>query len=122
MTPSSPLDEIDTTVQELRVEQHYSAFTHKLAHVVSAIGAIPDSPPEGFTSDAMVRLRELAEETVETIERRLESGGDAEKVQQRLAGTVYEVRLRMEAVETWFRHFASKNLNPEPRTLNQEPS
>jgi hypothetical protein len=106
MTTPSALAEIDKTVQELRVEQHQSAFTHKLAHVVSAIGAIPDSPPEGFTVDDMARLRELAEETVEAIEQRLEGGGDGEKVQQKLAGTVYEVRKRMEAVEVWFRHFA----------------
>ena len=105
MTTPSPLDAIDKTVQELRVEQHQSAFTHKLAHVVSAIGAIPDSPPEGFTVDDMDRLRELAEETVEAIEQRLEAGGDGEKVQQKLAGTVYEVRKRMEAVEVWFRHY-----------------
>jgi hypothetical protein len=78
--------------EKLRLEQHQTAFTHKLAHVVSAIGAIPDSPPRGFTADAVVRLRELAEETVEAIERRLDSGSDGEKVQQPLAGTVYEVQ------------------------------
>ena len=50
---------------------------------------------------------EIAEETVEAIERRLDSGGDGEKVQQQLAGTVYEVRRRMEAVEVWFRHYTS---------------
>ena len=107
MTTPSTLEEIDKTLQQLQLAQHQSAFTHKLAHVVSAIGAIPDSPPEGFTAGDMDRLRELAEETVEAIERRLDSGGDADKVQQRLAGTVYEVRKRMEAVEVWFRHFAS---------------
>jgi hypothetical protein len=108
MTPTSPLDQIDTTVQELRIEPHHRAFTHKLAHVVSAIGAIPDSPPMEFTADAMVRLRALADETVEAIERRIDSGGDGEKEQQRLAGTVYEIRRRMEAVEIWFRHFRTE--------------
>ena len=102
----SPVGEIDTAVQGLRIEQHRNAFTHKLAHIVSTLGAIPDSPPQGFTEDAMVRLRQLAEETVEAIERRIESGVDNEASQQRLAGTVYEIRRRMEAVETWFKHFA----------------
>jgi hypothetical protein len=105
MTTPSTLTDIDVTVQELRLEQHRSGFTHKLAHVVGAIGAIPNSSPQGFTSDAMVRLRELAEETIEAVEQRIDSGGDGEQVQQRLAGTVYEVRKRMEAVEVWFRHF-----------------
>ena len=104
MTTPSPLSDLDTTVQELRLEQHHGAFTHKLAHVVTALGAIPDSPPQGFTTDAMVRLREIADETVEAVERRIESGSDDDKVQQQLAGTVYEIRRRMEAVEMWFRH------------------
>ena len=38
------------------------------------------------------------------VERRLESGGDSEPEQQKLAGTIYEIRRRMEAVELWFRH------------------
>jgi hypothetical protein len=107
MTAPSTLNEIDTAVQELRLEQRRSEFTHKLAYVVGAIGAIPDSAPEEFTADAMARLRELADETVEAIERRIEAGGDAEHV-QRLAGTVYAIRRRMEAVEIWFKHFASE--------------
>ena len=106
-TPSF-LSDLDTTVQELRLEQHHRAFTHKLAHLVGVIGAIPDSPPQGFTEDAMLRLRQLADETVEAVERRIESGVDEEASQQQLAGTVYEIRRRMEAVEIWFRHFANE--------------
>ena len=98
------LDEIDTTVQELRLEPHHHAFTQKLAHVVGLLGGLPDSPPQSFTTDAMVRLRELADETVDAIERRLEAGVDDEPAQQRLAGTIYEIRRRMEAIELWFRH------------------
>jgi hypothetical protein len=104
VTTPSLLSEIDATVQELRTEQHLRAFTSKLSHVVSAIGAIPDSRPRGFTAETVLRLRELVEETVEAVERRIDSGGDGEKVQQQLAGTVYEIRRRMEAVETWVRH------------------
>ena len=97
------LEAIDTTVQELRLEPQLSAFTHKLAHVVTALGELPDSPPQEFPAEAMVRLRELADETVEAIERRLESGGDGVPAQQQLAGSIYEVRRRMEVVELWFR-------------------
>jgi hypothetical protein len=52
----------------------------------------------------MVRLRALAEETIDAVERRIDSGGDDEPVQQRLVGTIYEVRRRMESIELWFRH------------------
>ena len=98
------LEAIDTTVQELRVETHRHAFTKKLAHVVTALGELPDSPPHAFNAAGMVRLRELVEEVVEAIERRIDSGGDDQDTQQHLAGTVYEVRRRMEAVEVWIRH------------------
>ena len=109
MTTPSLLGAIDTAVQELRLEQHRSAFTHKLGKIVGALGTVQDAPPKAFTSEDLVRLRELAEETIEAVERRIESSGDDSTVQQRLAGTVYEVRKRMEAVEVWVRHFV-----PEP--------
>ena len=109
MPSPSPLGEIETALQELRVEQHRTAFTHKLGAIVSALGTIPDRPPAGFAASDMVRLRELAEETIDAIERRIDSGGDNLKTQQQLAGTVYEIRKRMEEVEIWFRHRETGN-------------
>ena len=106
-TPSF-MSELDTAAQELRGEPSPGAFKRKLAHIVGILGTIPDSSPLHFTKDDLIRLRELAEETVEAVERRIESGGDDEKAQQQLAGTVYEIRRRMEAVEIWFRHFANE--------------
>ena len=103
MTITPPLADLDTTVQELRVETQLSAFTHKLAHVVTWLGEFPDSPPQGFTTEAMVRLRELADEAVDAVERRIETGVDGEAAQQQLAGTIYEIRRRMEVTELWFR-------------------
>jgi hypothetical protein len=101
----SLLSDLDTAVQEVRVETHASAFKDRLAQIVTALGTIQDLPPATVTADDMKRLRELVEETVEAIERRIDTGGDSESVQQHLAGTVYEVRRRMEAVEVWFKHF-----------------
>jgi uracil-DNA glycosylase family 4 len=101
------LSDIDTTVQELRLEQHRSAFTQHLARIVTAFGAIPDWPPNAVTAAELARLRELADETVDAIERRIDSGADDLAVQQQLAGTIYELRKRMEAVDVWFHHFAS---------------
>lgn len=107
--PTPPfMRELDTTVQELRQEPHHGAFKRKLAHIVGTLGTIPDSSPLSLTQDHVVRLRELAEEIVEAIEQRIESGVDNEASQQQLAGTVYEIRRRMEAVEVWFRRGASQ--------------
>jgi hypothetical protein len=101
------LSDIDTTVQELRLEQDRPAFTRRLAHIVTAFGAIPDLPPNAAAATVLARLRELADETIDAIERRIDSGADGLAVQQQLVGTIYEMRKRMEAVEVWFRHFAS---------------
>ncbi len=98
------LNDLDTAVQELRAEGDRSAFTHKLGHIVGVLGTIPDWPEGHLTPAQMERLRALADEAVDAIERRIDSAKDGEDVQQRLAGTVYEVRKRMEAVEIWFRH------------------
>jgi len=103
MTPASPLAALDTAVQELRLERDHRAFARELGHVVTVLGELPDSPPHGFATPDMVRLRELAEETVEAIERRIEAGEGNDAAQQRLAGTIYEIRRRMEAIELWFR-------------------
>jgi nucleotide-binding universal stress UspA family protein len=98
------LADIDTTVQELRVATRASAFTHRLAHVVTALGVLPDDPPAGFGAPAMTRLRQLVEETIDAVERRIDAGGDAPAAQQQLAGTIYEIRRRMEVIERWFTH------------------
>jgi hypothetical protein len=95
---------LDTTVQELRVETHRGAFTDKLAQIVSALGVVPDSVVGEVVGGDVTRLGELVDETIEEIERRLESQLDAPDVQQQLAGTVYELRRRMEAIDVWFHH------------------
>jgi hypothetical protein len=110
MATPAHLDEIDTAVQELRVEAHGAAFKDTLRRIVSALGTIPDSAPGQFRVAELERLRELADETIDAIERRIDSGGDDLDVQQHLAGTVYEIRRRMEAVEIWFR---PSRTNPE---------
>lgn len=88
----------------MRIEAHRGAFTEKLGRIVSALGTIPDSASGELTTADMARLRELVDETVDAIERRIEVGADDQQVQQHLAGTVYEIRRRMEIVGVWFEH------------------
>ncbi len=103
------MQDLETTAKELSIETHHRAFTQKLAMVVSAIGVIPDNPPAGFSEQTLVRLRELTEETIEAIELQIDTAGDGIQAQQKLAGTVYELRKRMEDVEMWFRHLTTTN-------------
>lgn len=100
------LAELDTTVQELRLEADRGAFIDKLRQIVTELGAIPDAAPGAITPEGARRLRELVDETVEAIERRIDAQLDGQNVQQQLAGTVYELRRRMEAVNGWIRHHA----------------
>jgi hypothetical protein len=104
MTTSSTVSAIDTMVQELRLEHHRHTFVAELAHVVTALGTIPDSPASDFTVSDRNRLREIADEVAEVIERRIDSDEDSDSVKQHLASTIYEVRRRMEAIEAWFAH------------------
>jgi hypothetical protein len=94
---------LDTTVQELRIETRRGAFTAKLGQIVTALGGVPDSAAGEVSAEDVRRLRELVDETVEAIERRIDAQLDDQNVQQHLAGTIYEIRRRMEAIEVWFR-------------------
>jgi hypothetical protein len=102
---------LDTTVQELRVETRRGAFVDTLAKIVSALGVVPDAVPGEVTAEDVQRLGELVDETVEAIEHRLNPGPggelDDENTQQHLAGTIYELRRRMEAIDLWFRHLST---------------
>jgi hypothetical protein len=104
MTMSSIVSAIDTMVQDLRLEHHRRTFVDELAHVVTALGTIPNSPPVDFTVSDRNRLREIVDEVVEAIERRIDGDQDDDSVKQHLASTIYEIRRRMEVIETWFTH------------------
>jgi hypothetical protein len=101
------MSELDTTVQELRLEAHRGAFTDRLAHIVSTLGMVPDSLADEVTAEDVTRLGELVDESVDAIERRIDAQLDGQDVQQRLAGTIYELRKRLEAINLWFRHSRS---------------
>ena len=99
--------ELDATVQELRLETGRRAFTDKLARIVSLLGQVPDSTAGEVIADDVKRIGELVDEAAEAIERRIDAQLDDQEVQQRLAGTVYELRRRNEAINLWFRHSSS---------------
>jgi hypothetical protein len=104
MATSLIVSALDKRVQDLRLEHHRRAFVDELAQVVTALGTIPDSPPVDFTVSDRNRLREIADEVVEVIERRIDGDADSDKVKQKLAETIYEIRRRMEIIESWFTH------------------
>ena len=104
MTTSNAVGAIDTMAQELRLEHRRGTFIEELARVVTALGTIPDTEPVDLTVADRDRLREIADETVEAIEHRIDTDQDAEAVKQHLASTIYEIRRRMEVIETWFSH------------------
>lgn len=104
------IGEIEEAVRQLRAEQVHVHFTSRLAHLVSLMGAVQDSPPERLTSGNMVRLRQLVQEAIDAIETRIDSGRDGQRVQRELVGTVYEITRRLEGVEAWANHFRSERV------------
>jgi hypothetical protein len=104
MTTSSTVSALDTRVRALRREHQGRAFVDEIAHLVTVLGTIPDSPPVDFTVDDRNRLREIADLAVEAIEIRIDSDEDSDSKKQHLASTIYEIRRRMEVIETWFTH------------------
>jgi len=104
MTTSPTVDALDTKVQEFRLEHRRRTFVDELTHLVTALGRIPDLPAADFKAGDRNRLREMADEIVESIERRLDSDQDSESAKQHLASTIYEVRRRMEVIDAWFAH------------------
>jgi hypothetical protein len=104
MTTSSIVGALGAMVQELRGEHSRRAFVNELAHVVTALGTIPDSPPADFIVSDRNRLREIADEVIEVIELRIDGDQDNDSVKQHLASTIYEIRRRMEVIEAWFTH------------------
>ena len=103
MEQSPVISALDTKVQEFRLAHGRRTFVDDLAHLVTALGAIPDFQPAEFSEADRQRLREMADEIVEAIETRIDSDADRESVKQHLASTVYEVRRRMEVIEARFR-------------------
>jgi hypothetical protein len=104
MTTSSIVSALDTRVQELRREHQGRTFVDEIAHLVKVLGTIPDSPPVDFTVSDRNRLREIVDMAVEAIELRIDSDEDSDSKKQHLASTIYEIRRRMEVIETWFTH------------------
>jgi predicted Zn-dependent protease len=102
------MTELDATVQELRMETGRHAFTDKLARIVSLLAQVPDSTAGEAIADDVTRIGELVDEAAEAIERRIDARLDNQEVQQRLAGTIYELRRREESINLWFRHSSSR--------------
>jgi hypothetical protein len=104
MADSARVSAIGAMAHALGREEDRRTFVSGLAQVVTALGAIPDSPAVDFTVGDRDRLRTIADEVVEAVERRIDGGRDNEAVKQQLASTIYEVRRRMEVIEGWFTH------------------
>ena len=95
---------LDTKVQEFRLEGSRRSFVDELAHLITALGTIPDLPPGDVGAGDRARLREIADEIIEAIERRIDGEKDSESTKQHLASSIYEVRRRMEVIEAWLTH------------------
>ncbi len=69
------------------------------------LATVPDHGPSVITGPDIDRLGELAEQVIDRIENRLEEHDDRKSIQSDLAKSIYKIRLHLETLDEWRRHF-----------------
>lgn len=81
------------------------SFGKHVDQFLDALRRVPDHPPEDVSDADAAALLLLVDQVLDAIEDRIESGRDAQSVQQRLVRVVYGSRAAMEEIHRWHRHF-----------------
>ena len=81
------------------------AFEASVQQFTDAVATIPDYHHAGMSQEQFDAINGLAEQVIESIERRLYDGDDRESLRQEMAQSVYAIRKAQENVFQWRRHF-----------------
>ena len=87
-------------------------FSDAVKRFVQLLVTIPDYPAGAFSEAEISTLGRLSEDVIARIEGRVVSGADATADQQRLVGAEYQIRLALEEIDHWCRHFRPDNKAP----------
>ena len=82
------------------------ALLHDLRSFLGHLQAVADGSPSDATAETVAEVRREADRMIECLEQRLASGHDRATVQREMAAAVYEIRVRVEQVEVWYRHYS----------------
>lgn len=105
MTPSEIVTVASETVQALSHAVSGRTFVKSIKKLVDALARVPDYSSAAFSSQEIAQLQLAAEQTIAAVELRIETGDDNGTVQLELARSVYELRLKVEDINRWRRHY-----------------
>jgi hypothetical protein len=94
--------------EEIAAPQSGRSFDHGVIEFRRLLATVPDANPSDMTAADIDTLGELAEVVIQEIESRLEEHNDRKAIQSDLAKAVYEIRLSLEAMDRWRRHFLTR--------------
>jgi hypothetical protein len=80
-------------------------FADAVKRFLQLLVTVPDHPAGSFSTAEIATLASLAEDVILRIERRVVDGTDATADQQWLVGAEYQIRLALEEIDHWQRHF-----------------
>lgn len=88
-------------VAGMRSATSHSAFTDALGHFMGTLAAILDTP-QNVPAAHLATLEALGDDAVQLIEARICGDRHAKK----LAGSIYEIRRRLELADRWLQYYA----------------
>ena len=97
---TSTIADARSAVSGMRAADDHASFTEALRHFMGALGALIDAPqklPPAEIAEAVT----LGDAAAELVEGHIHSDRHAQK----LAGTVYEIRRRLELLERWRQYY-----------------
>ncbi len=83
-------------------------FEKALQDFIHLLAEVPYLAARDLSAAEVGVLRAIAESVIDRVEQRIAGDDDATSVQLKLAGSIYEIRRRLENIDQWSRHFFVK--------------
>lgn len=83
------------------------AFERAVVQFTRFLATMPDYGPTEISKADIDRVCGLAENIIQSIERRLDTRHDRPAVQRDLADAIYRIRSKLEEIDLWRRHYIS---------------
>jgi hypothetical protein len=110
MTADIMLQAVDAAAQ-LNDAHWGRPFEHAATRFTQLLGSVPDCEAHEVPDADVRALQRIAEDVIDRIEARIDTGADSAAIQRALAGRVYEIRRLLEEVYEWRRHYRMGRLS-----------
>ena len=92
--------------EKVRDAHRQHAFTEAVREFRHLLARVPDLAAGDFSDDQVGALTALADGVIEQIEDRV-AGDPSDGGNQKLVIGIYEIRRRLEKIQTWLNHYRS---------------